>query len=100
MRSRVKSTYLYFTASLGTTALSAYYLSRSQMLYRIMSGNRWLVKKLFLEYCSLLHHPLTSMKVSKFLLLYNKIKNQTVQGRPYHSALLRCDFHRVYVINI
>jgi len=43
MRSRVKSTYLYFLGSLGVTASSAYYLSRSPAVHRMMSGNPWLV---------------------------------------------------------
>lgn len=43
MRSKVKSTYLYFLGSLGMTASSAYYLSRSPTVHRLMSGNRWLV---------------------------------------------------------
>ena len=44
MRKRVKSTYLYFTGSLGVTAMSAYYLSRSQAVFRMMSANPWLVR--------------------------------------------------------
>ncbi|XP_057309583.1 growth hormone-inducible transmembrane protein-like [Hydractinia symbiolongicarpus] len=43
MRQRVKSTYLYFTGSLGITAVSAFYLSRSKAVFRMMNANRWLV---------------------------------------------------------
>merc|ERR1712168_320706 len=43
VRSRIKATYLYFTASLGVTAGSAYWLSRSQMVYRMMSASPWLI---------------------------------------------------------
>lgn len=43
MRDRVRSTYMYFTGSLGITAVSAYYLSKSQMVFRMMSGNPWIV---------------------------------------------------------
>lgn len=46
MRSRIKSTYLYFTGSLGITAASSYYLSRSHTVLRMMSGNRWLVSSI------------------------------------------------------
>jgi len=43
VRKRIKSTYLYFTGSLGFTAGAAYYLSRSQFIYRMMGANQWLV---------------------------------------------------------
>jgi len=43
VRSRIKSTYLYFTGSLGVTAGAAYYLSRSQLIYRMMAANPMLV---------------------------------------------------------
>jgi len=43
VRSRIKSTYLYFTGSLGFTAGAAYYLSRSQLVYRMMSASPLLV---------------------------------------------------------
>jgi len=43
MRDRIKSTYLYFTGSLGITALSSFYLSKSQVVYRMMGANPWIV---------------------------------------------------------
>ncbi|XP_047145303.1 growth hormone-inducible transmembrane protein isoform X1 [Hydra vulgaris] len=43
MRARVKSTYLYFTGSLGLTAVSAFYMSRTQAIYRMMGASPWLV---------------------------------------------------------
>jgi len=43
VRSRIKSTYLYFAGSLGFTAGSAYYMSRSPMVYRMMGANPMLV---------------------------------------------------------
>lgn len=43
VRTRIKSTYLYFAGSLGFTAGAAYYLSRSQFIYRMMGANPWVV---------------------------------------------------------
>jgi len=43
MRDMVKSTYLYFVGSLGITASSAYYLSKTSAVHRMMKGNPWLV---------------------------------------------------------
>ncbi|XP_066920684.1 growth hormone-inducible transmembrane protein-like [Clytia hemisphaerica] len=43
MRSMIKSTYLYFLGSLSITAGSAYYLHRSALVTRMMSGNPWVV---------------------------------------------------------
>eukprot|EP00794_Sanderia_malayensis_P012326 gene12326-13599_t len=43
VRSRVKSTYLYFTASLGVTAVAAYGISQSRAVYTLMNANKWLV---------------------------------------------------------
>lgn len=40
----VKSTYLYFVGSLGITASSAYYLSKTSAVHRMMKGNPWLVR--------------------------------------------------------
>eukprot|EP00795_Rhopilema_esculentum_P008041 gene8041-13955_t len=43
VRSRVKSTYLYFTGSLAITAVSAYGISQSNAVYAMMRANKWLV---------------------------------------------------------
>lgn len=43
MRQKIKSTYLYFTGSLGVTALSAYYLSTSRAVQRMMTASPMLV---------------------------------------------------------
>lgn len=43
VRQRIKSTYMYFVSTLGLTAGAAYYVSRSQFIYRMMGASPWLV---------------------------------------------------------
>lgn len=43
VRSKIRSTYLYFTGSLGITAVSAYGISRSRAVHTLMNANKWLV---------------------------------------------------------
>ena len=52
VRDRVRSTYMYFTGSLGVTGLSAYYISRSKLVFRMMSANPWVVSPRLLFTCS------------------------------------------------